>query len=137
MSTWMISADGRTAPFVRQPCRSCYRPDQVFLDAASDDQERTVRQRSLQLQASSGGAVIQLSTSSGCSGSAVFGAVAASPWPRRAVGPEEVDRGARTSAAGPLTHDDEVVGAKACPPAAVVTALPYAAQRLQAKRKRP
>ena len=28
-----------------------------------------------------------------CSGSAVFSAVAASPWPRRAVGPEEGDRG--------------------------------------------
>jgi hypothetical protein len=28
-----------------------------------------------------------------CSGSAIFSAVAASPWPRRAVGPEEGDRG--------------------------------------------
>jgi hypothetical protein len=28
-----------------------------------------------------------------CSGSAVFSAVAVSPWPRRAVGPGEVDRG--------------------------------------------
>jgi hypothetical protein len=40
--------------------------------------------------------------------------------------------------AGPLGHDDEVVGAKACQRAtrtSVVIALPYAARRPQAKRR--
>jgi hypothetical protein len=40
-------------------------PDRVFLDAAGDDPQRPVRQRPCSLRASTGGAVIQVSTSSG------------------------------------------------------------------------
>jgi hypothetical protein len=55
-----------------------------------------------------------------CSGSAVFSAVAVSPWPRRAVGPGEVDHvklpQARTSASPAALRrtKTDVVGAKAC-----------------------